>query len=661
MERNGDRGVLPLHTALLGDIDQMLAVFDQAAQEIIDVGRPEGYFDAWDPAELRWPPTPRNPGPADLAVLEHQARLVTAIFAGVPARRDNRLAEAHAELARLTPAYHEATRIYLELKREFLARGAGSAQDFLQLYQSLYLDTLAKGDLFVPDAGEAALERARITRAPLSHAQASAEGLAAAAAGAATDDPRSTARYTATVGGPAREAALADHLRGVAARTLDYIAAGELLSTRYNTYNNLAWFGSSVWKVIVDAQLLLHRLGQLAAPRLAPAELELVQLAIHKNQAMLIEFFQAHREDPGTLRPASYWYGHQYSYLTRDMIDSTFALVEIANAQVRRAGAGEVGEVAVPPLLAGRVRGRFLEYPHVGRSGELPDWRRYPKLARWVVHSLRIGLAKRRLARAGLDEEQRLELVWHENLEWAGRTLRTFGIEVKVRVDPEFFPIARALELANGKRNLLFLPTHQSVFDHPVMYEALKSPELLAAMGWPKPVPCAMFARAGLSMAGVRIGSKSITMFGVSARTFDRLLEEVDGYVVADRTGDARNAVQRFARILERRPGVLYPALTTAAFAIQSPPLQHSLFAFLPQDVVIVPVALRGSHAVWPKCPKGNLRINPGLVEVMVAPPMLGEITLLPRRRSLRIQVEAAALFQAVHLTTLLNPEPSDS
>jgi hypothetical protein len=39
-----------------------------------------------------------------------------------------------------------------------------------------------------------------------------------------------------------------------------------------------------------------------------------------------------------------------------------------------------------------------------------------------------------------------------------------------------------------------------------------------------------------------------------------------------------------------------------------------------------------------------------------VAPPMLGETTLLPRRRSLRIQLEAANLFQAVHITTLLNP-----
>jgi hypothetical protein len=148
-------------------------------------------------------------------------------------------------------------------------------------------------------------------------------------------------------------------------------------------------------------------------------------------------------------------------------------------------------------------------------------------------------------------------------------------------------------------------------------------------------------------------------MFGVSAREFDHLLETVDGYVIADRTGDARNAIQRFAKVLEERPGVLYPALTTAAFDIQSPPLQHVLFALLPQDVVIIPMAIRGSYSLWPKCPKGNLNLNPGLAEVVVAPPMLGETTLLPRRRTLRIQVEAAALFQAVHLSHLLNPEPA--
>ncbi|MCY3762290.1 MAG: hypothetical protein OXH50_13650, partial [Gemmatimonadetes bacterium] len=82
---------------------------------------------------------------------------------------------------------------------------------------------------------------------------------------------------------------------------------------------------------------------------------------------------------------------------------------------------------------------------------------------------------------------------------------------------------------------------------------------------------------------------------------------------------------------------------------------------YLPQDLVIVPLAFRGIHQVWPKCPRGNLDINPGRVEAVVSPPMLGETTLLPRKRALRTQLEPATLFQAVHIATLLNPEPAEA
>jgi hypothetical protein len=664
MDQNGDSGSLPLHAQLLQNLDLMLGLYDQAAQEIIDLGRPEGYFDRWDPQELKWPPSRTAAGPIGLAGLEQRRRLVGAIYEGVPARRDSRLADAYQEFARLTPAYHEATRIYSQIERQFVQSGAGSAEDLLELYQSLYLDALAKGDSFVPDAGEAALERARLTRAPLAHAQAGAGSLSAVAV---ATDPRWSTRYAYRLDGAPVEGALRDLLREVAARTLDYIAAGELLATRFNTYNNLAWFGSSAWKVIVDAELLLYRLERAADPRITRLGLTSLRAGVLEAKSLLIEFFQAHREDPATLKPASYWYGHPYSYLTRDMIDFTRELIARGNRLVKEArrlapaGAEDwLRELTVPPLLDGHVKGRFVDYAHVGRAAELPAWRRAGKLARWVVPSWRKGRQKLALARARLDEPERIERSWRNNLEWADETLKNFGIEVRVRIDPGFAAVAQELDLGSGKRKILFLPTHQSVLDHPVMYQALSSPELLDAMGWSEPVPCTIFARAGMATAGVRVGSWSITMFGVSAPVFDRLLEEVDGYVIADRTGDTKNAIQRFARILTRRPGVIYPALTTAAFATQSPPLQHALFAILPQDVVIIPIAIRGSHSLWPKCPRGNLRIHPGLVEVVVAPPMLGETILLPRRRSLRIQLEAAAVFQAVHITHLLNPQSEE-
>ena len=106
--------------------------------------------------------------------------------------------------------------------------------------------------------------------------------------------------------------------------------------------------------------------------------------------------------------------------------------------------------------------------------------------------------------------------------------------------------------------------------------------------------------------------------------------------------------------------GSANPFGTTAAFELQIMPMQHLLFAYLPEDIVIVPMAFRGIHSLWPKSPRGNMNVGSGVVEVYVSPPMLGETTLLPRKRSLRTQLEPATFFQAAHIATLLNPEFSD-
>jgi 1-acyl-sn-glycerol-3-phosphate acyltransferase len=145
-------------------------------------------------------------------------------------------------------------------------------------------------------------------------------------------------------------------------------------------------------------------------------------------------------------------------------------------------------------------------------------------------------------------------------------------------------------------------------------------------------------------------------MFGVSSDRFDDMQENVDGYVMLNRGESATHTTQALANALEDRPGIIYPMGTTAAFGLQNFPLQSALFSYLPADIVIIPVAFRGLHSIWPKCPKGNLDINPGKVEAYFAPPMLAETTLMPRRRSLRVQSEAAALFQAVHIASLYDP-----
>ncbi|MEW6754873.1 MAG: hypothetical protein AB1505_28410, partial [Candidatus Latescibacterota bacterium] len=270
--------------------------------------------------------------------------------------------------------------------------------------------------------------------------------------------------------------------------------------------------------------------------------------------------------------------------------------------------------------------------------------------------------ARRKQGLRRLEPALRRQAAWRENGAWARRTLEIFGVQVEVRIDPDFAPLAAELELHQPGRKIVFLPTHQSILDHPVMNAVLQSPPLLEAMGWDAPVPCTMLARARLfEPAQLRIGPWRPSLIGLSPEEADRLLEEVDGHVVMQRTPDISSPTREFARRLAEGPGVVYGAGTTSAFELQCLPMQHGLFAQLPADVILIPVALRGIHALWPKCPRGNLHISPGRVEVVVCPPMLGESTLLPRKRALRTQLEPATLFQAVHVAALFDPEPSSS
>ena len=85
--------------------------------------------------------------------------------------------------------------------------------------------------------------------------------------------------------------------------------------------------------------------------------------------------------------------------------------------------------------------------------------------------------------------------------------------------------------------------------------------------------------------------------------------------------------------------------------------MQHGLFSLLRSDLVLIPLAFRGIHSLWPKCPKGNKDINSGCVEVVISPPILGASTLLPPKRALRTQIEPATLFQAIQIADLYDPK----
>lgn len=659
------------HQTLIRNVDVLLTVYDQAAQGVLDLANSEGYFEGVDPDLLKWPPSRTPGGTIGLEGLGYRAKLIGAIYEGVPLLRDQRMGEAYDQFRRVAPGYYQSVQLYARVREQFLQNDPDATAQFLELYQTVYVEALRASNVFTPDEGEAALAGARLSRVPLSHAQPVAEKLKDIVP---EDDPIWQAIYPCMLDGKETRSTLRDIFQNTAEKTLEYLAAGELLAVRYNTYTNFAWFGCAVWKIISDAELLAEFCRRHVPSKYIQRKIDGIQEDILLGQAMMVEFFQAHQENPAQLKPTGYWYGHHYTSLTRDMIDLTHALMDKCNLVIYRINqhmkdheeekakipdelASMLEPMVVPPLLDRTAAGHFLEYPHVGRNARYSPFKRAMKLTRWIGASWRYVRNKLAIEEENLGERERLEAAWHNSLTWADRTLKIFGITVKVHVDPMVGELARVLKLHEGRYKVLFFPTHQSVFDHPVMYKVLQSRVLLDALGWEDSRPCTILSRSGLTeYVTLRLGSWSTTLFGVNAAEFDRLIEEVDGYVVLPRAGDTNNATQRFAGLLEKRPGIIYAAGTTAAFDIQSIPLQHGLFSKIPPDVVIIPMAFRGIHSIWPKCPRRNIRINPGQVEVVIAPPMMGETTLFPRRRSLRPQIEPAALFQAVQLVHLLNP-----
>ncbi|MEW6755796.1 MAG: hypothetical protein AB1505_33185, partial [Candidatus Latescibacterota bacterium] len=350
--------------------EEVLAQYDRAAQALLDVAWRDGHFT--EPQE--WPAAAAASGQPGVPALERRARLIATIHDGIPPRRDRRLAEAHARFVALLPAYHLANRLFVALRRQFTACGQGDEVDFLHLYQAEYLEALTREDPLPLDEGEAALVQLRVARVPLSHAQSVAGKLAGPAN---PQDPRLAQTYEVTLDGQAFSGSLGSLQRQVAERVVDFLAAGEHLAIRFNTFSNFVWLGISVWKAITDAELLVARRRQ--RQRAGPPELDLMVL---RGKVMLLRFLQAHLEDPAQIKPKEFWYGQEYSYLTRDMIDLVRELVRRVSALPADPTAG--GALEMPPLLCGRVSGRFLEHRGVGLAAVPGTWRRRARLLRWA-------------------------------------------------------------------------------------------------------------------------------------------------------------------------------------------------------------------------------------------------------------------------------------
>ena len=86
----------PLHETLLDDLDQMLAIYDQSVQLMLEAVRHDGYFDDLDADAVVWPKS--QSGAMDVEALQFRAQLVNAIFQGLPEVRDARLDEGVSAL-----------------------------------------------------------------------------------------------------------------------------------------------------------------------------------------------------------------------------------------------------------------------------------------------------------------------------------------------------------------------------------------------------------------------------------------------------------------------------------------------------------------------------------------------------------------------------------
>ena len=210
--------------------------------------------------------------------------------------------------------------------------------------------------------------------------------------------------------------------------------------------------------VILEAQLILDQIGTAAAPQLAAL--------VRRGLAMLIEFFAAHREDPARIKPETYWYGHPYSYLTRDMVDSRTLVARrtasISPASPRRMVLpGATNCQRFRAAAPGRTHERpFVEYPHVGRRRASSHRRRVlssedgsRRHSPWTQEARlgRSALGPRRAPGGDLAGE-RASGPTPPFASW----YRGQGHD-RSRLPGGF----SALELGRRPRKLLFVPTHQ--------------------------------------------------------------------------------------------------------------------------------------------------------------------------------------------------------
>ena len=88
------------------DLDEMLRLYDEAAEELLQVAISDGHFADHDPGEITWPVG------ADLDALTRRAELIGAIHEGTPRSATSACKRHTTTTSASAPAYHQANRLY---------------------------------------------------------------------------------------------------------------------------------------------------------------------------------------------------------------------------------------------------------------------------------------------------------------------------------------------------------------------------------------------------------------------------------------------------------------------------------------------------------------------------------------------------------------------
>ena len=596
-------------------------LYNKVSEKLVSIARQEGLLSECFASKWACQQGEENSTPA----LKARLKLVHEMHEQLLKRKDEVLFASYGPFEEKSEGHFEVQSHYMRVKRQFMEQ-EGDEDRFLKLYHKQYIRALSHLMCLKPKRGEALLVEEKLSHIPFEVSKASASKLAKVPLS------REDEKLLNTPFPDGKEfSSLGEQLRTIAVETLDLLNVGAIFATRFHYFNNFALLGTAAWEAVLSAELCL---GEQRAEQSFPAS------DIRHLQDLLAMFIQAHLYNPYDKKR---WYGQAYSYLVRDIIDLSLKLFKALDKEP-------------PSFLAFEKQGRFQEYAHVGGRGKYSKLGKGLKLTRGFFNDRRFGKKRLALSRQPDTPTRRLK-AWKSSLRWGKKICVLAGIKTTCTFHPRLKEALRVLKAHREGKGMLFLPTHQSLVDHPLVYTAFSSKALRDALGWKDAIACTMVARENLGNTfKFEFGSFQSNSFGIPGDKFDHLLETIDKHIIID-SHSQKSITEAIKQSLDRGPVVIYPMGTATTFATHLFPLQHALFAHIPYNTLLIPMALRGAHSIWPKCPKGNLNIRPGEVEVFFGQPFHAENILFPKQSKLRLQLDIASFFQGVQIKDSLNPQ----